>query len=71
MSVSYWPISARSILRSAVRPKTSSAVPRNRRSFASTPKARIIHGPYTLFLASPVVGSGLLNTGGARWNVSL
>ena len=71
MSASYSPGSARSILRSAVLLKMSNGVPRKRRSFASTPNARIIHGPYMLFFASPVFASGLLKTGGARWNVSL
>jgi hypothetical protein len=33
--------------------------------------AFIIHGPYWRFLSSPVTGSFLANSGGARWKLSV
>ncbi len=50
----YSPISARSVLRSSVRPNTSKAVPRRPLSLASTPKALSIQGPNWRFCSSPL-----------------
>jgi enamine deaminase RidA (YjgF/YER057c/UK114 family) len=50
----YSPISARSVLRSSVRPKMSKAVPRRPFRRASTPKALRIHGPKGCLTSSPL-----------------
>ena len=63
-------ISARSVLRSSVRPKRSSAVPRRPFSLASTPNALRIHGPNGRLTSSPLA-LRLANIGGARWCTSL
>ncbi|MNN96100.1 hypothetical protein D3C81_2150300 [compost metagenome] len=63
----YSPISARSILRSAVRPKGSNQVPRRPFKRVSSFSAVMVRGPSVILRGTPVRGSFCAKIGGAMW----